>query len=72
MTKYITMNAQTMAVVSDGDTREEARENLKKLATPGVTYLEAKILGEPLEIRTRKVTTLGTVKKTDGKLKEAE
>ena len=60
--KYLTMDNETNEVVTTGDTREEAREALKPIATEGKTYLELKVLGEPLSLRTRKVTTLGAAK----------
>ncbi len=64
MNRYITMDEKTMEVITSGATRAEAFEKLKTEAKPDAVYLELKIIGEPLELRTRKVSTLGRVKET--------
>jgi len=56
------MAEETMAIITSGATRAEAFEKLKAKATHDTVYLEAKIIGDPIELRTRKVSTLGRVK----------
>jgi len=62
MNKYICMAEKTMEIIASGANRAEAFEKLKAMAQPDTVYLEAKIIGEPIELRTRKVSTLGRVK----------
>ena len=66
MKQYITMNKTTNKVTSEGLTRKEAVDNLKLVALEGETYLELKVLGLPLELRTRTVTVIASVATKEG------
>ena len=55
--KYMIMDENQEVIVS-GETREEARAYLKKVAVFGMEYTEVKVLGEPLVMRKRETVAL--------------